>query len=94
MFRYGVALAICLGGLSASGVRAQESRMFRDAYGVMIGSDHASAVQGKNYYLSQQSNMADRGNVDAGVNPRGNVDVNPPGFVGDNPFGNSTGPNP
>ncbi len=94
MVRHAVALAIGLGGLSVSGASGEEARMFRDAYGVMIGSDHASAVQGKNYYRSQQSNMADRGNVDAGVNPRGNVDVNPPGFVGDNPFGNSTGPNP
>jgi len=43
---------------------------------------------------SQQSNMADRGNVDAGVNPRGNVDVNPPGFADVNPFGNTSASDP
>lgn len=94
MLRYSLAFIFFSGGMTASVGNSEEARMFRDAYGVMIGSDHASAVQGKNYYKSQQSNMADRGNVDAGVNPRGNVDVNPPGFVGDNPFGNSTVPNP
>jgi hypothetical protein len=94
MLRSVFAVVFLVGVTMASGASGQEARMFRDAYGVMIGSDHASAIQGKNYYKSQQSNMADRSNVDAGVNPRGNVDVNPPGFVGDNPFGNSTVPNP
>ena len=73
---------------------AQTGQSFQDAYGNMLGRGNRSKITDKNYYINQQSNMADRSNVNAGVNPRGNVDVNPPGFVGDNPFGNSTTPNP
>ncbi len=73
---------------------AQTAQSFQDAYGNMLGRGARPKIADKNYYINQQSNMADRTNVNAGVNPRGNVDVNPPGFVGDNPFGNSTTPNP
>jgi hypothetical protein len=73
---------------------AQSNSAFGDAYGAMIGPGAQSRVSGRDFFITQQSNMADRGNTNAGVNPRGNVDVNPPGFVGDNPFGNSTVPNP
>lgn len=73
---------------------AQSNNAFHDAYGTMTGPGTAPKNQDKNYYISQQSNMGGRGDVNAGVNPRGNVDVNPPGFSGDNPFGNSTVPNP
>jgi len=73
---------------------AQSNRAFSDAYGAMIGPGAQPRVRDRDFFVTQQSNMADRGNTNAGVNPRGNVDVNPPGFVGDNPFGNSTVPNP
>ena len=74
--------------------RAQTGDAFHDAYGTIMGPGTTPKIQDRNYYITQQSNMAGRGDVNAGVNPRGNVDVNPPGFVGDNPFGNSTAPNP
>ncbi len=74
--------------------QAQTNNPFSDAYGTMIGPGVQPKVRGRDFFVSQQSNMADRANTNAGVNPRGNVDVNPPGFVGDNPFGNSTVPNP
>lgn len=77
-----------------SPVLAQTTQSFQDAYGNMLGQGTRPKIRDKNYYINQQSNMADRTNVNAGVNPRGNVDVNPPGFNGDNPFGNSTTPNP
>ena len=73
---------------------AQTANAFHDAYGTIMGPGTTPKIQDKNYYISQQSNMAGRGDVNAGTNPRGNVDVNPPGFIGDNPFGNSTAPNP
>ena len=73
---------------------AQSNNAFSDAYGAMIGPGAQPRTRSRDFFISQQSNMADRGNTNAGVNPRGNVDVNPPGFVGDNPFGNSTVPNP
>ena len=74
--------------------QAQTSNPFSDAYGTMIGPGVQPKDRGRDFFVTQQSNMADRGNSNAGVNPRGNIDVNPPGFVGDNPFGNSTVPNP
>lgn len=74
--------------------QAQTNNPFSDAYGTMIGPGVQPKDRGRDFFVTQQSNMADRGNTNAGVNPRGNVDVNPPGFVGDNPFGNSTVPNP
>jgi len=74
--------------------RAQSNQAFSDAYGAMIGPGVLPKAKGRDFFVSQQSNMADRGNTNAGTNPRGNVDVNPPGFIGDNPFGNSTVPNP
>lgn len=74
--------------------RAQTADAFHDAYGTIMGPGTTPKIHDKNYYISQQSNMAGRGDVNAGTNPRGNVDVNPPGFIGDNPFGNSTAPNP
>lgn len=74
--------------------RAQSNNAFNDAYGTIIGPSFQPKLKGKDFFVTQQSNMAGRGNTNAGVNPRGNVDVNPPGFVGDNPFGNSTVPNP
>ena len=74
--------------------RAQTADAFHDAYGTIMGPGTTPKIQDKNYYITQQSNMAGRGDVNAGTNPRGNVDVNPPGFIGDNPFGNSTAPNP
>jgi hypothetical protein len=80
--------------LSIGGASAQSMHSFQDAYGNMIGQGTIPRISDKDYYISQQSNMADRGDVNAGVNPRGNVDVNPPGFIGDNPFGNSSVPNP
>lgn len=80
--------------LYISGASAQSIHSFQDAYGNMIGHGTIPKISDKDYYISQQSNMADRGDVNAGVNPRGNVDVNPPGFIGDNPFGNSSVPNP
>lgn len=80
--------------LSIIPLRAQTADAFHDAYGTIMGPGTTPKIQDKNYYISQQSNMAGRGDVNAGTNPRGNVDVNPPGFIGDNPFGNSTAPNP
>lgn len=80
--------------LSATALYAQSSDAFHDAYGTIIGPGTTPKIHDKNYYISQQSNMGGRGDVNAGVNPRGNVDVNPPSFFGDNPFGNSTVPNP
>lgn len=80
--------------LSIIPLRAQTADAFHDAYGTIMGPGTTPKIQDKNYYISQQSNMAGRGDVNAGANPRGNVDVNPPGFIGDNPFGNSTAPNP
>lgn len=77
-----------------SSATAQSARSFQDAYGTMVGQGTIPKISDKDYYVSQQSNMADRGDVNAGVNPRGNVDVNPPGFIGDNPFGSSSVPNP
>lgn len=74
--------------------QAQSNTAFTDAYGAMIGPGALPRARGRDFFVSQQSNMADRGSTNAGVNPRGNVDVNPPGFIGDNPFGNSTIPNP
>lgn len=91
-------LCIILTGLSillqSYVAQAQSNTAFSDAYGAMIGPGAQPRVRGRDFFVTQQSNMAGRGNTNAGVNPRGNVDVNPPGFVGDNPFGNSTVPNP
>lgn len=75
------------------GASAQQRRHFRDAYDNMIGQRHETPITGRSYYTDQQSNMAGRSNTDAGVNPRGNVRVNPLGFGGVNPFGSSTEPN-
>ena len=88
-------LSVCLGAsLLANGSNAQNLNAFQDAYGNMIGRGTIPRLSDKDYFVSQQSNMADRSSVNAGTNPRGNVDVNPPGFIGDNPYGNSTSPNP
>jgi hypothetical protein len=88
-----ISLIICP-AISIGDASAQSINSFQDAYGNMIGQGTIPKISDKDYYVSQQSNMADRGDVNAGVNPRGNVDVNPPGFIGDNPFGNSSVPNP
>lgn len=88
-------LSTCLGSLLLTNdSNAQSLNAFQDAYGNMIGRGTMPRLSDKDYYVSQQSNMADRSSVNAGTNPRGNVDVNPPGFIGDNPYGNSTVPNP
>lgn len=97
MFSYNkiLLLSACIGAsLLTNGSHAQNLNAFHDAYGNMIGRGTMPRLSDKDYYVSQQSNMADRSDVNAGTNPRGNVDVNPPGFIGDNPYGNSTVPNP
>lgn len=94
MARYIFFFCLALASLAQADLaRAQTNKAFSDAYGAMIGPG-SRQVTGKDFFVSQQSNMADRGSTNAGVNPRGNVDVNPPGFIGDNPFGNSSVPNP
>ncbi len=92
--RTSILLALLAMILQVDGAQAQTTKAFSDTYGAMIGPGAQMNARSKDFFVSQQSNMADRSSTNAGTNPRGNVDVNPPGFIGDNPFGNSTVPNP
>lgn len=95
-------IALIFAALVAStlAASAQQRQQFQSAYDAMIGQGGLmgqglpDSSSGRSYYVEQQSNMADRTNVDAGVNPRGNVDVNPPGFADVNPFGNTSASDP
>lgn len=89
-----IVIGLLVALLQADGAQAQTNNAFSDAYGAMIGPGARMNARSRDFFVSQQSNMADRSSTNAGTNPRGNVDVNPPGFIGDNPFGNSTVPNP
>ena len=56
--------------LSIKPLRAQTADAFHDAYGTIMGPSTTPKIPDKNYYISQQSNMAGRGDVNAGNNRR------------------------